>query len=114
MSISGHLGPEIEVVFLMKGQVLQRLREHRKVPGWRSEDRDPITKELRKLLSRLNETSGGSLKIGEVSGSVWSILKFLKMMFLTWRLLGWYVSVKGILSSVLGSVGFRAVSLSML
>ena len=75
---SGHLGPEIEVVFLMKGQVLQRLREHRKVPGWRSEDRDPITKELRKLLSPLNETSGGSLKIGEVTGSVWSIMKFLK------------------------------------
>ena len=75
---SGHLGPEIEVVFLMKGQVLQHLREHRKVPGWRSEDRDPITKELRKLLSPLNETSSGSLKIGEVSGSVWSIMKFLK------------------------------------
>ena len=63
---SGHLGPEIEVVFLMKGQVLQHLREHRKVPGWRSEDRDPFTKELRKLLSRLNETSRGSLKISGV------------------------------------------------
>ena len=60
---SGHLGPEIEVVFLMKGQVLQRLREHRKVPGWRSEDRDPTTKELRKLLSRLNETSGCNIVI---------------------------------------------------
>ena len=50
----------------MKGQVLQHLQEHRKVPGWMSEDRDPFTKELRKLLSRLNETSGGSLKISDV------------------------------------------------
>ena len=50
----------------MKEQVLQRLREHRKFPGWMSEDRDPFTKELRKLLSRLNETSGGSLKISDV------------------------------------------------
>ena len=36
------------------------------------------------------------------------------MMFLTWRLLGWYVSVREVLSSVLGSVGLRAVSLSIL
>ena len=34
------LGPRIEVVLLTKGQVLQRLREHRKVPGWRSEGKD--------------------------------------------------------------------------
>ena len=46
----------------MKGQVLQHLREHLKVPSWKSEDRDPTTKELHKLLSRLNEMSGCSLK----------------------------------------------------
>ena len=50
------LGPGIGVVLLTKGQVLQRLREHRKVPGWRSVGKDPFTRELRKLLSRLNET----------------------------------------------------------
>ena len=105
---------QIEVVLLKKGQVLQRLREHRKVPGWRSEGKDPFTRELRKLLSRLNETRSGSLKIDAVSESVWSNLNFLRMMFLTWRLFGWYVSVRGVISSVLGSVGLRAVSLSML
>ena len=108
------MGPRIEVVLLTKGQVLQRLREHRKVSGLRSEGKDPITRELRKLLSRLNETRSGSLEIDAVSKSVWSNLKFLRMMFLTWRLFGWYVSVRGVLSSVLGSVGLRAVSLSML
>ena len=108
------MGPRVEVVLFTKGQVLQRLQEHRKVLGWRSQGKDPFTRGLRKRLSRLNETRGGSLKIDAVSESVWSNLKFLRMMFLTWRLFGWYVSVRGVLSSVLGSVGLRAVSLSML
>ena len=42
---------------------------------------------------------GGSLKMDSVSELVLSNLKFLKMMFLTWRLFGWYVNVKGILFS---------------
>ena len=68
---------------LTKGQVLQRLREHREVPGWRSEGKDPFSRELRKLLSRMKETRGGYLKIYAVSESVRRNLKFLKMMFLT-------------------------------
>ena len=37
---------------LTKGQVLQRLLEHREVSGWRSEGKDPFSRELRQLLSR--------------------------------------------------------------
>ena len=43
------LGPRIEVVLLTKWQVLQRLREHRQVPCWRFEGKDPFSMELRKL-----------------------------------------------------------------
>ena len=53
------LGPGIEVVLLTKGLVFQRLREHRKVSG----GKDHFSRELHRLLSRLNETRGGSLKI---------------------------------------------------
>ena len=52
-------GPEIETVFVMYGHVLHRLREHLNVPGSSSVDKEPLTRELRRLLSRLNETSGG-------------------------------------------------------
>ena len=51
-------GPEIETVFVMYGHVLHRLREHLNVPGSSSVDKEPLTRELRRLLSRLNETSG--------------------------------------------------------
>ena len=64
------MNPGIEVVLLTKWQVLQRLREHRQVPGWSFEGKDPFSRELRKLLSRLNETRGSSLKIDAVSESV--------------------------------------------
>ena len=47
----------------MYGHVLQRLREHLNVPGSSSVDKEPLTRELRRLLSRLNETSGGFSKI---------------------------------------------------
>ena len=102
------MGQGIGVVLLTKEQVLQRLREHRKVPGWRSEGKDTFTRELRKLLSHLNETRGGSLKIDAVSESVWSNLKFLRMMVLTWRLFGWWLFSFG-LSGFQG----RLISLSM-
>ena len=45
-------------MFVMYGHVLQRLREHLNVPGSSSVDKEPLTRELRRLLSRLNETSG--------------------------------------------------------
>ena len=47
-------GPEIETVFVMYGHVLHRLREHLNVPGSSSVDKEPLTRELRRLLSRLN------------------------------------------------------------
>ena len=61
--------PEIETVFVMYGHVLHRLREHLNVPGSSSVDKEPLTRELCRLLSRLNETSGGFSKIVAVSGS---------------------------------------------
>ena len=50
-------------MFVMYGHVLHRLREHLTVPGSSSVDKEPLTRELRRLLSRLNETSGGFSKI---------------------------------------------------
>ena len=47
-------------MFVMNGHVLHRLREHLNVPGSSSVDKEPLTRELRRLLSRLNETSGHS------------------------------------------------------
>ena len=70
------MGPGIEVVLLTKGQVLQRLREYRKVPGWRSEGKDPFSKDLHKLVSRLIEMRGGSLKIDAVSEELYSVQEF--------------------------------------
>ena len=45
-------------MFVMYGHVLHRLCEHLNVPGSSSVDKEPLTRELRRLLSRLNETSG--------------------------------------------------------
>ena len=56
-------GPEIETVFVMYGHVLHRLREHLNVPGSSSVDKEPLARELRRLLSRLNETSGDFRKL---------------------------------------------------
>ena len=44
-------------MFVMYGHVLHRLREHLNVPGSSSVDKEPLTRELRRLLPRLNETS---------------------------------------------------------
>ena len=40
-------------MFVMNGHVLHRL--HLNVPGSSSVDKEPLTRELRRLLSRLNE-----------------------------------------------------------
>ena len=59
-------------MFVMYGHVLHRLREHLNVPGSSSVDKEPLTRELRRLLSRLNETSGGFMKIVAAEKSVLS------------------------------------------
>ena len=56
-------------MFVMYGHVLHRLREHLNLPGSSSVDKEPLTRELRRLLSRLNETSGGFSKIVAVFNS---------------------------------------------
>ena len=56
------------MVLVMNGHVLHRLREHLNVPGSSSVGKEPLARELRKLLSHLNETSGGFSKIVAVSG----------------------------------------------
>ena len=91
------LGPRMCVLELMNGHVLQTLREQLKVPGSRLEGSELLTSEFLRFRSRLNETSGGLGKIGAVSGSDCRILKFLRTAFLAAKLLGWKVSVKGIL-----------------
>jgi len=67
----------------MKGQVLHRARVHLKVPGWSLVWNELLTKNLPMFLSRLNEMSGGCKKIVPVAGSLWSNLKFLRIMDLT-------------------------------
>ena len=62
------MGPEILSVLEIKVHVLHRVRLHVKVPGWLSD-----------FLSRLNEMSGGRRNMFLVSGSLWRILKFLRM-----------------------------------
>ena len=66
----------------IKGQVLHRVRLHVKVPGWLSNLNALLTKKLPKLMSRLNETSGGRENMCLVSGSLRRILKFLRKTFL--------------------------------
>ena len=75
----GFLGPEIETVLVMNGHVLHCLHEHLNVPGSSSVDKEPLTRELCRFLSHLNETSGGFSKIVAVSGSDWSNLKDSKI-----------------------------------
>ena len=102
------LNPSLTCVLnLMNGQVLQHLPEHLKVSGSKSERTELLTSELRKILSRLNETSGGLQKIGAVSGSDCIILEFLRTVFLGAELLVWKVSVKGIRFQMFETDGFR-------
>ena len=65
--------------------MLHRAREHLKEPGCSSVFRELLTKKL----SRLKETSGGCEQILPVSGSSWSSLKLVKIMFLTAWFCGW-------------------------
>ena len=57
-------------MLVMNGHVLHRLREHLNVPGSSSVDKEPLTRELRRLLSRLNENEWwffencGGIRIG--------------------------------------------------
>ena len=76
VTLTDRLGPEILTVLEIKGQVLHLVRLHVKVSGWL-------------FLSRLNEMSGGRENMCLVSGSLWRILKFLKMTFLIARFCGW-------------------------
>ena len=61
-----------------------------KVPGWLPDLNALLTKKLPKFLSRLDEMSGGRENMYLVSGSLRSILKFLKMTFLIARFCGRY------------------------
>ena len=70
VTLTDRLGPEILTVFEMKGQVLHRVRLHVKVPGWLLNLNALLTKKLPKLLSRLNEMSGGRENMCLVSGSL--------------------------------------------
>ena len=61
MTLTDRLGPEILTVLEMKGQVLHRVRLLVKVnvPGWMLNLNALLTKKLPRLLSHLNEMSGG-------------------------------------------------------
>ena len=83
------LGPEILTVLDIKGQVLRRVHLHVKVPCWMLNLNALLTKKLPKFLSRLSEMSGGRENMCLVSGSLWRILKFLRMTFLIARFCGW-------------------------
>ena len=49
------------------------------------------------FLSRLDEMNGGRGNLRLVPGSLWRILNFLRMEFLTARFCGWQMRVNGIL-----------------
>ena len=89
VTLTDRLGPEILTVLEIKGQLLHRVRLHVKVPGWLSNLNALLTKKLPKLLSRLNETSGGRENMCLVSGSLRRILKFLRMTFFIASFCGW-------------------------
>ena len=59
MTLTDRLGPEILTVLEIKGQVLHRMRLLVKVPGWLLNLNVLLTKKLPRVLSRLNEMSGG-------------------------------------------------------
>ena len=67
------IGPDILLVFRMKGQVLHRERAHLKVLGCSLVLSALLTKTLPSFLTRLNEISGGCEKIIFTgSGPFWS------------------------------------------
>ena len=59
MTLTDRLGPEILTVLEIKGQVLNRMRLHVKVPCWLLDLNALLTKNSPRFLSRLNEMSGG-------------------------------------------------------
>ena len=81
VTLGYRLGPEILIVLEIKGQVLHRVHLHLKVPGWLSDLHAILTRKLPRFLPRLNDRSGITENICLVSGSLWSILKFLGMTF---------------------------------
>ena len=97
----------------IKGQVWHRVCLHVKIPGWMLNLNALLTENLPKLLSRLSEMSGGRENTCLVSGSLWRILKFLRMAFFIARFCGWEVRVNGILLVSLFCEVWSAVSRSI-
>ena len=89
VTLMDRLGPEILTVLDIKGQVLHRVHLHVTIPGWMLNLNALLTKKLPKFLLRLSEMSGGRENMCLVSGSLWRILKFLRMTFLIARFCGW-------------------------
>ena len=71
----------------IKGQVSHRVRLHVKASRWLSVLNALLTGTLAKLLSRLNEMSGGRGNMCLASGSLRRILEFLRRNFLPCRVL---------------------------
>ena len=113
VSLTDRLGPEILTLLEIKEQVLHRVCLHVKIPGWMLNLNALLTENLPKLLSRLSEMSGGRENTCLVSGSLWRILKFLRMAFLIARFCGWEVRVNGILLVSLFCEVWSAVSRSI-
>ena len=62
--LADRLGPEILTIMLeIKGQVLHLVCVHLKVPGWLSDLKALLSRKLPMFLSRLNEISGGRVKM---------------------------------------------------
>ena len=113
VTLTDRLGPEILTVLEIKGQVLHRVCLHVKIPGWMLNLNALLTENLPKLLSRLSEMSGGRENTCLVSGSLWRILKFLRMAFLIARFCGCEVRLNGILLVSLFCEVWSAVSRSI-
>ena len=77
-------GPDILLVLRVKGQVLHREHAHLEEQGCSLVLSALLTK--KKVLSRLNEISGGCEKTLPVSGSFSSNLKLLRMILLIMRM----------------------------
>ena len=85
VTLTDRLGLEILTVLEIKGQVLHRARLH----GGLLDLNALLTKKLPRVLSRLNEMSGGRENMCLVSGSLRRILKFLRMTSFIARFCEW-------------------------
>ena len=81
MILVGPLGPEILTKLKIKGQVLDRVRLHLKVPGLLSDLNTLLIRKLPMFLLRLKEISGDRGNMCLVSESLRRILKFLRITF---------------------------------